>query len=133
MALAGGLPARAHVPRDSGASGYFYASSARLVGAVDDSIFLSRWAAGISYMDDAGIVVRFWHRLGALLCVDSTAVEHLSAGRNRHSGRNLSSQRALSIKDCCLLAEGCRVPFTFTNVFAVGTGSPGGIDSIVNN
>jgi len=78
MVLAGGLFSRSHVARDSGATGYFCASCARLVGAVDDPIFLSRWAAGISCVDDARIVVRFWHRLGALLCIDSTAVEHLT-------------------------------------------------------
>jgi hypothetical protein len=78
MALAGGLFAGPYVAGDSGASGYFYAGGARLVGAVDDTIFLSRWAARIPCMDDAGIVVRIWHRLGALPCVDSTAVEHLT-------------------------------------------------------
>jgi hypothetical protein len=96
MALAGGVFARSYVARDSGAAGYVYASSTRLIGAVDDALFLSCGTARIPGMDDAGIVVRFWHRLGVLLCVDSTAVEHLSAGLNRHSGTNLSSPKALN-------------------------------------
>jgi hypothetical protein len=82
MAAAGGVFACSYGARDSGASGYFYASSTRLVGAVDDSIFLSRWTARIPCMDDARIVARVCDRLGALPCIDSTAVEHLNTGRN---------------------------------------------------
>ena len=86
MALAGGLLARSHVARDFGASGHFCARRARLVRTVDDSIFLSRGATGIPCVDDARLVVRLCDRLGALPCVDSTAVEHLNTGcRNRRS------------------------------------------------
>ena len=78
MALAGGLFARSHGARDSGASGHFCARSARFVRAIDDSIFLPRWATRIPCMDDARVVVKLCDRLGALPCIDSTAVEPLS-------------------------------------------------------
>ena len=78
MALAGGVLSGSYVARDSGAPGYFCVRSARLVGAADDALLLFCGTARIPCMDDARIVLRFWHRLGALLCVDSTAVEHLT-------------------------------------------------------
>jgi hypothetical protein len=52
MALAGGVFARSYVARDSGAAGYVYASSTRLIGAVDDALFLSCGTARIPGMDD---------------------------------------------------------------------------------
>lgn len=66
MALAGGLPARSHGARDSGASGHFCARNARFVRAIDDPIFLFRWATRIPCVDDARIVVRLCDRLGAV-------------------------------------------------------------------
>src|SRR5271154_5917738 len=84
MALASGLFARPYVARDSGAPGHFCVCSARVVGAVDDAILLSRWAARLPSLDDARVVVRLCDRLGALPCIDSIAVEWLQ-GRCRKS------------------------------------------------
>jgi len=81
MALASGLFAASYVARDSGAPGDFYASSPRLVRAVDDAILLSRWAARIPRVDDACVVVGLCDRLGALPRIDSTAVKSLNASR----------------------------------------------------
>ena len=81
MALASRLFARPHAARDSGAPGYIYASSPRLVRAVDDAILLSRWAARIPRVDDACVVVGLCDCLGALPRIDSTAVESLNTGR----------------------------------------------------
>ena len=80
MALPSGLFARLNVARDSGAPGDFCVCGTRFVGAVDDAILLSRWAARLPSLDDARIVVRFRNRLGALPCTHSTAVEHLNTG-----------------------------------------------------
>ncbi len=91
MALAGGLFARSHGARDSGASGHFCALRARPVGTVDDSIFLLRWATRIPRVDDARIVVGLCDRVGALPRIDSNAVEHLNpVYRNRQSVWNLA-------------------------------------------
>ena len=78
MALAGGVPPDSHDARDSGTSGDFCVCSARFVGDVDDSLFLSRGAARFPRVDDARLVVRLCNRLGALPCADSTAIEHLN-------------------------------------------------------
>src|SRR5580704_9322586 len=83
MALASGLFARSHVARDSGAPGHFCVCSTRVVGAVDDAILLSRWAARLPSLDDARVVVRLRDRLGALPCIDSIAVEKLARSSMR--------------------------------------------------
>ena len=80
MAMAGGLFARSHGARDSGASDYVCARRARLAGTAYDSIFLSRGAARLPRVDDARVVVGFRPCFGALLCIDSTAVEPLTTG-----------------------------------------------------
>jgi len=77
MALASGLFARPYVARDSGASGHFCVCSTRVVGVVDDSFLLSRWAARLPSMDDAWVVFRLCACLGALPCIDSIGVEWL--------------------------------------------------------
>jgi hypothetical protein len=74
MALAGGLLARSHGARDTGASGHFCARRAGFARAVDDSIFLPRWTTRIPGLDDARAVVGLCDRLGALPRVDSTAL-----------------------------------------------------------
>ena len=81
MALASGVYAGPYVACDSGAPSYIYASSPRLVRAVDDAILLSRWAARIPRVDDARVVVGLCDCLGALPCIDSTALESLNTGR----------------------------------------------------
>ena len=70
MALASSVSAHAHGARDTGASCHFCARDARFVGAIDDSSFLPRWAARISGVDDARLVVRLCDRLGAVLRID---------------------------------------------------------------
>src|SRR5271169_3842172 len=77
MALASGLFARPYVARDSGAPGHFCVCSTRVVGAVDDAILLSRWAARLPSLDDTCVVVRLCACLGALPCIDSIAVESI--------------------------------------------------------
>jgi len=74
MVLAGGLLARSHGARDSGAPGHFCVCSTRVVGAVDDAILLSRWATRLPSLDDARVVVKLCDRLVAVLRVDQTAL-----------------------------------------------------------
>jgi hypothetical protein len=133
MALAGGLFARSHVARDSGASGHFCASRARLVRTVDDSAFLPRGATRIPCVDDARVVVRLCDRLGALLCTNSTAVEPLNTGSRNRLGVDSSSQQLISSEICWLLDEGFRGSFRFAKGFAVRTSAPAAINSIVDN
>jgi len=78
MDLAGGVFARSHDARDSGALDQFCPRSARSVRAIDDSFFLSSGATRFPRVDDGRIVVRLCNRLGALPCADSTAIEHLN-------------------------------------------------------
>jgi hypothetical protein len=70
MALACGLLSRSHDARDSGACGHLCARGARFARAIDDTIFLSRWATRIPRLDDARSVVRLCDRLGALPRID---------------------------------------------------------------
>ena len=133
MALAGRLFARSHGARDSGASGHFCARSARFVRAIDDSIFLPRWATRIPCVDDARVVHRLCDRLGALPCIDSTAVEPLNTGSRNRLGVDSSRQKLISSEICWLLDEGFQGSFRFAKGFAVRTGAPAAIDSIVDN
>jgi hypothetical protein len=78
MALAGGLLARSHGARDTGASGHFCILNARFVRAIDDAIFLPRWATTVPCVDDARVVLRLCVRLRALPRIDKNAVRYLN-------------------------------------------------------
>lgn len=131
MALAGGLLAGPHVARDSGASGYFCARSTRLVRAIDDSVFLSCGAARISRGDDACAVVRLRDRLGALPCVDSTAVECLNAEGSIDSGFKPPAI-SISVEAWCFFAD-FQYPSMFGEGFAVRTGAATAIIAVFHD
>jgi hypothetical protein len=133
MALAGGLFTRSHVARNSGAFGHFCVLGARFVGAIDDSIFLFRGAPRIPCMDDARVIVRFCNRLGSLLRIDSTAVDPLNTGYQPRLGVDQSRRQLIPIEICCRLDEDFRASFMCTKVFAVRTGGPVVIDSMVDD
>jgi len=75
MQLAGGLLAGSHVARHSGAGSHVRSGRARIVRRLDDPILQARWIARIPGVDDARVVARLCDRLGALSCIDSSAVE----------------------------------------------------------
>lgn len=86
MALAGGLLARSHGARDSGASSHFCARSDCVARAINDSVFLPRWDTRIPCVDDARVVARLCDRVIAVLRIDKTPVVALLS----HSSRNRS-------------------------------------------